>query len=114
MEPPGKPGRFTYGRANAPINRAQPRFKPQITETFAQPEIMKVGCDVHDWMSAYIVVQAHPYYAVSDANGAFELREVPAGTYKLRTWHEGIGEMERSVTVTAGRTTDVTFEIKPR
>lgn len=104
----------TYSQANSPINRAQPKIKPLLSETFARPEIIKVACDVHEWMNAYIVVEEHPYYALSDANGRFELTDVPAGTYKIRARHEGIGEMDKPVTVTAGQTTEVAFEIRPR
>lgn len=56
------------------------KFKPLLEESFAQPETIKVACDVHDWMSAYIVATEHPYYVLTDRNGAFELTDVPAGT----------------------------------
>lgn len=69
---------------------------------------------MHDWMSAYIVATEHPYYVLTDRNGAFELTDVPAGTYKIRAWHEGIGALDKAVTAAAGESTDVTFEIKPR
>ncbi|MFQ5664841.1 MAG: carboxypeptidase regulatory-like domain-containing protein [Candidatus Binatia bacterium] len=104
----------TYSKANTPLNRAQPKFKPELKETFTHPEIIKVTCDVHGWMSAYVVVEAHPYYTLSDENGAFQLTDVPPGTYKLRAWHEVIGKMEKSVTVSTGHTAEVSFEIKPR
>lgn len=65
--------------ANPPLNRAQPKFKTAVTETFAAPEIPRVGCDVHRWMQAWIVVVDDPYYAVTDTQGEFVLVDVPPG-----------------------------------
>jgi plastocyanin len=61
----------TYSKKNPAKNIAQPKFKKELTETFAQPEVIAVKCDVHGWMSAWIVVVDHPYYAVTDENGKF-------------------------------------------
>ena len=91
----------TYSEKNPAFNTAQPKFKKVISKTFSQPEIIQVTCDVHDWMTAWIVVQDHPYYALTDATGAFQLTGVPAGEYELKIWHEELGEQSRSLTVTA-------------
>ncbi len=57
-------------------------------------------CDAgHTWMSAYIWVSKHPYYAVTDKSGKFEIADVPPGTYKLKAWHEALGTVEQTVTV---------------
>jgi hypothetical protein len=48
-------------------------------------------CDAgHPWMSAYIILTEHPYYAVTDAKGKYVLRDVPPGSYTLTMWHEGV------------------------
>lgn len=55
-----------------------------------KPSFYYVRCDAgHIWMAAYIWVVEHPYYAKTDANGQFELTDVPPGTYTLRFWHAG-------------------------
>ena len=71
--------------------------------------MMRVGCDIHSWMVAYVGVETHPYFAVSGENGAFKIANVPAGRYPIRVWHERYGQLTQMVTVTAGKPVDVTF-----
>ena len=97
----------TYSQKNPAFNTAQPKFKTVVSKTFAQPEIIRVTCDVRDWMTAWIVVQDHPYYALTDATGAFQLSDVPPGEYELRVWHEALGEHSRSVSVAADQSIPV-------
>ncbi len=92
---------------NPEINRAQPMFKKVIQEKFDQPEIIKVTCDVHNWMNAWVVVQGHPYYVVTDTNGLFRITDVPPGDYELKVWHETLGEKIQQVMVRPGEETRV-------
>jgi plastocyanin len=69
-------------------------------------------CDVHPWMSAYIFVMDHPFYAVSGSDGQFEIKNVPAGNYTLVAWHEKLGEVEQQITVADGDLDGVTFTFK--
>jgi plastocyanin len=101
----------TYSKDNPPLNRAQPKFKKTLNETFAKPEMVKLTCDVHGWMSGWLVVQDHPYYVVTDEKGAFKLTDVPAGDYELKVWQEKLGETTQKVTVQPGADTTVTFEL---
>lgn len=101
----------TYSEKNPPLNRAQPKFKKTITETFKVPEMVKLTCDVHGWMSGWLLVEEHPYAAVTDAKGAFKLADVPAGDYELRVWQAKLGETTQKVTVQPGADTAVTFEL---
>jgi hypothetical protein len=64
--------------------------------------VVRLGCDVHPWMTGWLVVVDHPWAAVTDARGAFAIDRVPAGTYTAALWHETLGRMERRVTVGAG------------
>jgi hypothetical protein len=73
---------------------------------------MKVVCDIHPWMQAWILVFDHPFYAVTEKDGSFEIRGVPAGTENLVLWHEsGFVLPERGrgrpVTIKAGAVTDL-------
>ena len=101
----------TFATANPSINKAQPKFKKVMTEKFDKPEIIKVQCDAHSWMLGWIVVTAHPHYAVTDAAGAFKLDNVPAGKHKVEVWHETLGKMTQEVEVKAGAPAKVTFEL---
>ena len=73
-------------------------------------------CDVrHTWMSAFVVVADHPYHSVTDAYGAYEIRDLPAGRYAVHVWHEELGTLTQDVRIEAGGTanTDFTFAARP-
>jgi plastocyanin len=101
----------THSERNPSFNQAQPKFKKVINKKFDHPETIKVTCDVHGWMIGWFVVQDHPYYAVTDANGAFQLTDVPPGDYELRIWHETLGETTQKVSVKAKEDTNVSVEL---
>jgi hypothetical protein len=54
---------------------------------FEKPGVVTLGCNIHDWMIAYILVVSTPYFARSDEQGIARLRDLPAGPYELRVWH---------------------------
>lgn len=55
---------------------------------FDQPGAVKVGCNIHDWMSGVILVVPTPFFASTDASGAFTLSGLPPGSYSIAAWHE--------------------------
>ncbi len=56
---------------------------------FTAPEVMvRFKCDVHPWMASWVGVVAHPFFAVSDNAGKFDIKGLPPGTYTLEAWHE--------------------------
>jgi hypothetical protein len=57
----------------------------------AQKLPLSVNCDLHKWMNARVAVFKHPYFAVTKADGSFEIKNAPVGTYRLFVWHEAIG-----------------------
>ena len=60
-----------------------------ITRRLTKPGVVRVVCDAHPHMSAWMIVHDSPYYAVTDERGAFRIDAVPPGTYKITMWHEG-------------------------
>jgi len=104
----------TFSTANPSINKAQPKFKKVLTEKFDKPEIIKVQCDAHSWMAGWIVVTGHPYYAVTDDQGAFKIDNVPPGKHTVEVWHETLGKATREVEVKAGAQTKVAFELSKK
>jgi plastocyanin len=102
----------TFSTANAPINKAQPRFKKVITETFAEPETIRVQCDVHSWMQGWIVVKPHPFFAVTGETGMARIEHVPSGRHTVEVWHPVLGKQSRDVEIKAGETARVAFEMK--
>ena len=71
--------------------------------------VMRIKCDLHSWMVAYVGVVRHPYYAVSGGDGAFTIARVPPGRHTIQTWHEQCGRLTRTVDVKAGQTATVDF-----
>ena len=57
---------------------------------FDKPGIAVLGCNIHDNMTAWVVVVETPFYASADAQGATSMRDVPAGNYRMRVWHPGL------------------------
>lgn len=95
---------------NMRFNVAQPIQGMKTTRTFDQAEVMiPLMCNVHPWMKAYIGVVDHPFFAVSDETGAFEIKGLPAGTYVLEAWHEALGTAEQTITVKDGDVKPVKF-----
>ena len=83
---------------------------PPMRHTFTTPEVMvRFKCDVHGWMAAHIGVMAHPFFAVTAADGTFSFAEVPPGTYTVEAWHEVLGRRTARVTVGAGEPSPLSF-----
>lgn len=100
---------------NPQFNLAMPKQGMRVTKTFNQNEVMvKIKCDVHSWMAAYVGVLDHPYYAVSGTDGNFNIGPLPPGTYEIEAWHEKLGTMTQTVTVGENATgrADFTFAAK--
>jgi plastocyanin len=100
-------------KENSEFNNGQPIQGMKMTHTFDKKEVMvPFKCDVHGWMNAYVGVMDHPYFAVTDKDGKFELKSLPPGTYTIEAWHEKLGTQTASVTLGAKETKDVTFNFK--
>ncbi|MBI3195454.1 MAG: hypothetical protein HYZ34_13465 [Ignavibacteriae bacterium] len=69
-------------------------------------------CNVHPEMEAYVVTLQNPYYAISSKEGAYVIKDVPAGKYTLKIWHEKLKGEEKDLTVPDSGEVEVNFEIK--
>jgi plastocyanin len=86
--------------------------KAGIVDSFKMKKeevMLRLGCDVHSWMTAYVGVVNNPYFAVSDASGTFVINDVPPGTYTIDAWQERYGPLKKTIKVTAGAATSVDF-----
>ncbi len=89
----------TYSSINPAFNVAQPKALKEIRKTFSSPERIAVRCDVHGWMSSWVIVVDHPYHAVTDEDGRFELSGIPPGRYVAECWQEELGTVTVDVTI---------------
>jgi Carboxypeptidase regulatory-like domain len=112
------------------FNLVFPRNTPAKEQRIRSPGVIVVTCDTHTHMRAYILAFEHPYFAVTDGDGRFQIDQVPAGSYTLRAWHEGWRTREydqdgrptyeepylmtREVRVMAGETSEVEFQLAAR
>jgi plastocyanin len=90
------------------FNVAMPMKDQKVNKKLDKPGLVRVKCDVHAWMAAFIVVVDGPA-AVSGTNGAFEIKDVPPGTYTVTAWHEKLGEKTAQVTVPASGAASLDF-----
>ena len=99
-------------RGNA-FNFSQPTAGIVRELRLQDPEIMmRVACDVHRWMTAFVGVVSHPYFATSGAAGTFSIANVPPGSYTIQAWHELFGVTTQTVRVTEGATATVQFNYR--
>ncbi len=102
------------GKTKNPVaNIAQPRFKKKLKLSkryFKKPGIVKIACDVHDWMTGWVVASKHPFVAISGKGGKFKIGGVPDGSYTLEIWHEKLGTKTVKVDVKGDANVDVTLK----
>ena len=89
----------TYSFENDPINIMFLPGQDAYSQEMEEAEVIKVECDLHDWMRAWVVVTPNAYSAVSGADGSFEIPDVPPGKYELTAWHETLGSLTKNITV---------------
>ena len=100
-------------KSNQEFNTGQPIQGMKFDHSFTQKEVMvPFKCDVHGWMNAYGGVLEHPFFAVSDASGKFEIKGLPPGDYTIEAWHEKLGTQEQKITVGAKESKEANFAFK--
>jgi plastocyanin len=98
---------------NREFNRGQALKGLKQTHVFTTAEVMvPFKCDVHNWMNAWVGVLNHPFYAVSGQGGAFDIQNLPPGTYTIEAWHEKLGTQMQMVTIGPKETRELSFTFK--
>lgn len=98
-------------KVNEGWNLSQAEHAQPAETTFQKPELMMpVQCNVHPWMKMYLHVSPHPFFAVSRADGGYEIGSLPPGTYTIAALHEKLGEKTQQVTINhPGQTVNLEF-----
>jgi hypothetical protein len=100
-------------QVNRDWNQSQAPGAAPLTRRFTQPEVMvRVKCNIHSWMHAWIGAVPHPYFAVTGADGSFQLRDVPPGAYTIEAWQEELGRQEQRVVLGPSEKSDISFNFK--
>jgi len=100
------------GTGNIGWNQSQPPGGPPIEKSWKNPEVaISVKCNIHPWMHGWHVVVKGPY-AVTDDNGNFTIKNVPAGSYTVSAWQEDLGTQTAKVTVAGGQAAKADFTFK--
>src|SRR3954454_19081119 len=79
---------------------------------FDRPGIVRVFCDIHSHMNAFVLVFGHPFFSITDAEGRYRIDNVPPGSYTLVAWNEGVAAESRGVTVSDGGLTEADFALR--
>ena len=100
-------------KVNAEFNIGQPFQKMETIKKFDKAEMpVRFKCDVHKWMGAYCGVFNHPFFATTNDQGNFEIKNLPPGNYVIEAWQEKYGAQTQNVTVTGSETKTVDFTFK--
>jgi hypothetical protein len=98
------------GESNFGVNVGE--VKPIACKAAEFDPPMRVKCDVHPWMSGFVAVFDHPFFAVTKADGSFEITGLPAGNYNLVFWHEKLPRQEKQITVTEDKPAEISVTMK--
>ena len=90
-------------------NLALPTAGLRVSRVAEGIGMVVVKCDVHGWMQSFLRIDPHPFHAVTDANGAFRINNIPSGDYTLEFWHERLGQLHRSIRIEPAQTTEITL-----
>jgi plastocyanin len=102
-------------KANTEWNKSQPPGSPPIDTKWDKPEFIPVKCNIHPWMHGYFAVLKTDHYAVTGADGSFEIKGLPPGKYTVTAWQEQYGTKTQDVTIpgTGAATANFVFTATP-
>jgi hypothetical protein len=103
----------SYIKGKTTYNLGLPDQGSLVTKKMKRAGTMEVKCDSHPWMLGYVFISKHPYAVVTNDTGDFTISDIPAGSYEVKAWHEGFGDISLgNVDVAAGKTAKVTAKFK--
>ncbi len=111
--------KWTGGADNPGDNKLIPAHRDIKIDLVASKSPVVVECNIHPWMKGWVRVFDHPYFAVTDADGKFEIKNAPAGKYNIVMWQEGVGWVNggtkagQEIDIPAGGTVEVNAKVKP-
>lgn len=104
-----------FPRINPEFNIGQPPAGFQTTKQFNVAEVpVRLSCDIHRWMVAYAGVLPHPYFAVTNGAGAFEIKGLLPGNYVIGAWQEKYGLQTQAVTISGEESKTLIFTFRER
>jgi len=112
-EDPTEHNVHSLSKAGNDFNRTQLINGKPFDFTLKAGELLRITCDSHTWMTAYVGIFDNPYFAVSGTDGSFTIANVPAGKQTVKALHEVMGMQTQMVDVQAGKTTTVDFTFAP-
>lgn len=103
----------SFGKKNTAINQAQPAGSKDLEVEWKNAETkVAIKCDMHPWMSTYCHIVKHPFFAITDDNGSFTIRNLPAGEYTIEAIHESLPSQTMDVKVGDKETREANFTFK--
>ena len=101
-----------FMRGETLFNIAMPKFLKKKSMMFQKEGPVLLLCDVHREMSAYIMVLQNPFFALTNEEGEFTIKDIPRGSYTVKAWHENLKPQSQEVKLMEGR--NVRFDFKLR
>ena len=111
--------KWAGGDDNPGDNKLIPAGGQIKVELAASPKPVILECNIHPWMKGWVRVFNHPYFAVTDADGKFEIKDAPAGKYNIVMWQEGVGWVNgggkagKTIEIPASKTVEVNEKVMP-
>ncbi len=103
----------TYIGGKTVYNIGLPNQGAMVSKPLKKAGLMEITCDAHPWMHAYVYIFDHPYAAVSNEKGAFEMKDIPPGLYNIEAWHEALGTVKMgNIKVEGGKASKIKLEYK--
>ncbi|MFZ5471240.1 MAG: carboxypeptidase regulatory-like domain-containing protein [Myxococcota bacterium] len=103
-----------YAGTKTLFNQAQPPKSKELQKDAKGGDVIKFKCDVHPWMTGYVVVNKSGFFATTGEDGKFEIKDVPPGKYTVEAWHEKLGTQKAEITVEEGKPVEAKFSFSDK